>query len=131
MNESMKAKLELLHCYLENLPSTIPYVDSGSKISKYSFDFNFTLDCNMEDMGLVGAISCQLEIQLGHCNKGPIIFSEWGLGLHKLVDCFESWLDMLASNPEVLILLKWLDDLLVTAENAFQSANTTVMYLLQ
>ena len=128
MDASTKARVDHLHLYLENLPDTIP--QSGSKTAKYTFDF-FSVDNNdLQDMGLVGAINRQLEIHLGHHNNGPIIFSERGPGLHKLANLFESWLNELASDPEVLILVKWLDDLIKAAENAYRTSNAMVLIIV-
>ena len=39
MKASTKAKVDLFRVYLENLPNTIPYIESGGETSKYSFDF--------------------------------------------------------------------------------------------
>ena len=76
MNASTKAKVDLFRLYLENLPNTIPYIESGGETSKYSFDFFSVDDDDLQDKGLVGAINRQLKIHLGHRNNGPIIFSE-------------------------------------------------------
>jgi len=98
--------VDLLRLYLESLPDTIPQL--GSKTTKYGF--NLVDNDDLEDRGLVGTINCQrdsrVERHLYHCNNGPIIFSEQGPGLPKLTDLFESWLDELASEHEVLILFK-------------------------
>ena len=76
MDTSTKAKVDLFCLYLENLPNTLPYIESGGEMSKYSFDFFSVDDDDLQDKGLIGAINCQLEVHLGHCNNGPIIFSE-------------------------------------------------------
>jgi len=125
MDASTKAKVDLLRLYLENLPDTIP--QSGGETTKYGFDFFLVDNDDLEDKGLVGAINRQLKIRLGHRNNGPIIFSERGPGLCKLADLFEAWLDELASDPEVLILFKWLDDLIGAAENAYRTSNAMVL----
>ena len=73
----------------------------------------------MEDKG-------QLEIWLGHRHKGPILFVKQGPNLRKLSDYFELWLTDLSSDPKVAILYKWLNDLIIAAENAYASTRTTV-----
>jgi len=100
--------------YLESLPNTIPQL--GSETTKYGF--NLVDNDDLEDRGLVGTFNCQrdsrVKIHLYHCNNGPIISRKgqvspsWSpqAGLPKLTDLFESWLDELASDPEVLILFK-------------------------
>ncbi|KAI6107359.1 hypothetical protein EDD16DRAFT_1523291 [Pisolithus croceorrhizus] len=123
MDNPTKAKLNLLHLYLKNLPNSIPFVDPGG-MSQYGFDFFVVDDEDMEDKGPVGAINCQLEIWLGHWNNGPILFTEQGPSLCKLTNLFEVWLRDLSSDPEIPILHKWLDDLIVAAENAYSSMNT-------
>lgn len=125
MDSSTKEKVDLLRLYLESLPNSIPYVDAGST-SKYSFDFFLTDDDDLEDKGPVGAINRQLEIRLGHRNNGPILFTEQGPGLSKLTNLFEQWFGELSSDPEVLILHKWLDNLIAAAEHAYNSTNTMV-----
>ena len=70
MDDSTKERVNLLHLYLENLPNTILHVDSGGKITKsYNFDFFSVDDDDLQDMGHVGAINCQLKICLGHHNS--------------------------------------------------------------
>ena len=128
MDASTKARVDLLRLYLENLPDTIP--QSGSETAKYTFNFFSVDDDDLQDMGLFGAINRQLEIHLGHHNNGPIIFSERGPGLHKLANLFESWLNELASDSEVLILIKWLDDLIKAAENAYRTSNAMVLIIV-
>jgi len=88
MDSSTKEKVDLLRLYLGNLPNSIPYVDADST-SKYNFGFFLIDDDDLEDKGPVGAINCQLEIQLGHWNNGPILFTEKGPSLSKLTDLFE------------------------------------------
>ena len=57
MDASTKAKvLDLFRLYLENLPNTLPYIESGGETSKYSFDFFSVDDDDLQDKGLVGAI---------------------------------------------------------------------------
>ncbi|KAI6094308.1 hypothetical protein EV401DRAFT_1896351, partial [Pisolithus croceorrhizus] len=112
MDSPTKAKLNLLHLYLKNLPNSIPFVDPGG-MSQYGFDFFVVDDEDVEDKGPVGAINHQLEIQLGHQNNGPILFAEQGPSLCKLTGLFE-----------IPILHKWLDDLIAAAENAYSSTNT-------
>ncbi|KAI6095939.1 hypothetical protein F5141DRAFT_1067972 [Pisolithus sp. B1] len=123
MDNPTKAKLNLLHLYLKNLPNSIPFVDPGG-MSQYGFDFFVVDDEDMEGKGPVGAINCQLEIWLGHWNNGPILFTEQGPSLCKLTNLFEVWLRDLSSDPKIPILHKWLDDLIVAAENAYSSMNT-------
>ena len=130
MDASTKAKVDLFHLYLENLPNTLPYIESGGETFKYSFDFFSVDDDDLQDKGLVGAINRQLEIHLGHRNNGPIIFSERGPGRHKFADLFESWLNELASDPEILILSKWLDDLIEAAENVYRTSNAMVLIIV-
>ena len=125
MESSTKAKVDLLRLYLENLPNSIPHVDAEG-ISEYNFSYFLVDDDDVEDKGHVGAISRQLEIRLGHRHKGPILFVEQGPDLRKLSDYFELWLTDLSSDPEVAILYKWLDDLIIAAENAYASTKTPV-----
>ncbi|KAI6018849.1 hypothetical protein EDC04DRAFT_2576215 [Pisolithus marmoratus] len=125
MDNSTDTKVELLRLYLENLPDSIPHVDCGG-MSKYNFSFFLVDDEDIEDKGHVGAINRQLEIRLGHRHNGPIQFIEQGPDLNELANLFKLWLTDLASDPEVPILHKWLDDLIMAAENAYNSTNTKV-----
>ncbi|KAI6017164.1 hypothetical protein BKA83DRAFT_4059242 [Pisolithus microcarpus] len=125
MDSSTETKVDLLHLYLENLPDSIPHVDPGG-MSMYNFSFFLVDDEDVEDRGHVGAINRQLEIRLGHWHNGPIQFTEQGPDLNKLANLFKLWLTDLASDPEVPILHKWLDDLITAAENAYKSTNTMV-----
>ena len=65
MESSTKAKVDLLHLYLENLANSIPHVDPEG-ISEYNFSYFLVDDDDVEDKWPVGAINHQPEIQLGH-----------------------------------------------------------------
>ncbi|KIM65708.1 hypothetical protein SCLCIDRAFT_14867 [Scleroderma citrinum Foug A] len=112
-----------LQLYLANLPSSIPLAEPTT--SQYSFDAFAILPDEIEDFGEAGAVSRQLEIHLGQCNNGPITFRERGKGLEAVVDVLEQYIEHLAlsANPEVVLLTKWLEDLITAAENTFTSAN--------
>jgi len=47
-----------------------------------------------------------------------------------VVDVLEWYIERLASsaNPEVVLLTKWLEDLITAAENTFKSANIPVCH---
>ena len=95
-------------------------------ISEYNFSYFLVDDNDVEDKGHVGVINCQLEIQLGYQHKRPILFVKQSADLRKLFDYFELWLTDLSSDPEVAILYKWLDGLIIAAENAYASTKTPV-----
>ncbi|KIK33648.1 hypothetical protein CY34DRAFT_64194, partial [Suillus luteus UH-Slu-Lm8-n1] len=63
---------------------------------------------------------------LGQRNNGPIIFKERGAGLEGVVDVLKSYLEEHKHSNEVVLLDKWLDDLITAAEHAYISAKVSV-----
>ncbi|KAI6138645.1 hypothetical protein BKA82DRAFT_934275 [Pisolithus tinctorius] len=55
----------------------------------------------------------------------PITFREQGQGLEAVADVLKQYITQLASHadPEVMLLIKWLDDLISAAENTFKLTN--------
>ncbi|KAF8438554.1 hypothetical protein L210DRAFT_2273083 [Boletus edulis BED1] len=117
MDGKTTAKLHKLRAYLENLPDTIPIRTEVYGI--YSFDFFNVDDEDMKDLGVEGAVNRQLEVRLGHRRDGPVVFRERGPGLTEVVTVLESYLTQLLGS---VILLKWLDDLIEAAIQAYQKA---------
>ncbi|KAG2041160.1 hypothetical protein BDR03DRAFT_1089447 [Suillus americanus] len=98
-------KLNLLALYLKNQPDHIPLVPASA--TAYGFDFYVTDD---EDQ-----------------NNGPIIFKEQGAGPEGVVDVLKSYLEKHKHSNEVILLHKWLDDLITAAEHAYMSAKVSVL----
>lgn len=121
MDSQTTANLKKLQAYLENLPDTIPICTEVD--GTYGFDFFNVDDEDMEDLGVEGAVNRQLEVRLGHRQDGPIIFRERGPGLTEVVTVLESHLTWLSGSA---ILLKWLDDLIEAAVQAYQKAGCPV-----
>jgi hypothetical protein len=117
-------KLNLLALYLKNLPDDIPLVHSSA--TAYGFDYYVANDEDILDMGEIGALNRQFKIQLGQRNNGPIIFKERGAGLEGVVDVLKSYLEEHKHSNEVVLLEKWLDDLITAAEHAYMSAKVSV-----
>jgi len=104
MDHQARASIDCLRLYLANLPSSIPLAEPTT--SQYSFDAFAILPDEIKD------------------------FSEAGKGLEAVVDVLERYIEQLASsaNPEVVLLTKWLEVLITTAENTFKSANIPVCH---
>ncbi|KAI6148061.1 hypothetical protein BKA82DRAFT_159539, partial [Pisolithus tinctorius] len=96
--------------------------------SQYGFDAFSVSPDEIEDFSEAGAVSCQLEIHLGQQNNGPITFPEQGQGLEAVADVLKQYITQLASqaDPEVMLLIKWLDELISAAENTFKLTNIPV-----
>ncbi|KIJ05614.1 hypothetical protein PAXINDRAFT_93224 [Paxillus involutus ATCC 200175] len=121
MDSGTQSKLNKLQIYLDHLPDSLPF--RGSAESDYGFDFFGIRDEDEEDLGLEGAVNRQLEVRLGHRNNGPVKFKERGPGLSPVVTVLENYLKDL---PGSVILMKWLDDLICSAQQAFENAKHPV-----
>jgi hypothetical protein len=121
MDSGTQSKLNKLQIYLDHLPDSLPF--RGSAESDYGFDFFGIRDEDEEDLGLEGAVNRQLEVRLGHRNNGPAKFKERGPGLSSVVTVLENYLKDL---PGSVILMKWLDDLICSAQQAFENAKHPV-----
>ncbi|KIK80837.1 hypothetical protein PAXRUDRAFT_15570 [Paxillus rubicundulus Ve08.2h10] len=117
MDSGTRSKLNKLRIYLDHLPNSLLF--RGSAESDYSFEFFGIQDEDEEDLGLEGAVNHQLEIWLGHRNNGPVKFKERGPGLSPVVTVLENYLN---DSPGSVILMKWLDDLICSAQQAFENA---------
>ncbi|KIK93575.1 hypothetical protein PAXRUDRAFT_12564 [Paxillus rubicundulus Ve08.2h10] len=117
MDSGTRSKLNKLQIYLDHLPDSLPF--RGSAESDYGFDFFGIQDEDEEDLGLEGAVNRQLEVRLGHRNNGPVKFKERGPGLLPVVTVLENYLN---DFPGSVILMKWLDDLICSAQQAFENA---------
>jgi len=126
MDAETRQKLSTLALYLQHLPEpSIPVDTTGTT---YGFN-HFTVDDeDIQDMGKIGALNRALEIRFGQRNNGPIIFKERGIGLEAVVDVLHSYLDKddVQSSTEVILLQKWVDDLIIAAVHAYTSAKVSV-----
>jgi hypothetical protein len=59
-------------------------------------------------------------------NNGPAIFKEKGVGLEGVVDVLQSNIDRHTHLGEVMLLHKWLDDLIAAAVHAYSAADVLV-----
>ncbi|KAG8216573.1 hypothetical protein J3R82DRAFT_6754 [Butyriboletus roseoflavus] len=117
MDSETNIKLHKLKVYLDKLPDSIPFVNELE--TDYGFAY-FGIDPqDEEDIGVEGAINRQLEIRLGHRHNGPIQLKERGPGLTGVVPVLDKYLSQL---PGSIILKKWVDDLIDSAELAYRQA---------
>ncbi|KIJ07798.1 hypothetical protein PAXINDRAFT_89809 [Paxillus involutus ATCC 200175] len=117
MDTETKLKLHKLQAYLNQLPDSLPLKNEAE--SDYGFDFFGLGDTDEEDLGLEGAVNRQLEIRLGQRNKGPVRLKERGSGIAGVISILDNYLTEL---PTSIILKKWVDDLISSAELAFETA---------
>jgi hypothetical protein len=125
MDSQTREKLRLLALYLKHLPDSIPTVHASA--TEYGFDFLTCEDDDIADMGVVGAVNRQLEIRFGPRNNGPVILKEQGIGLEGVVDVLQSNIDRRAHLGEIMLLHKWLDDLIAAAVHAYSAADVPNM----
>ncbi|KAG2073344.1 hypothetical protein BDR04DRAFT_1116464 [Suillus decipiens] len=106
MDAETRQKLSTLALYLQHLPEpSIPVDTTGTT---YGFN-HFTVDDeDIQDMGKIRALNRALEIQFGQRNNGPIIFKD---------------------STEVVLLQKWVDDLIIAAVHAYTSAKVSLPQL--
>ncbi|KIK74476.1 hypothetical protein PAXRUDRAFT_175599 [Paxillus rubicundulus Ve08.2h10] len=121
MDIETKLKLRKLQVYLNQVPDSLPLKNEAE--SDYGFDFFSLGDGDEEDLGLEGAINHQLEIQLGQCNKCPVRLKERGSRIAGVISILNNYLTEL---PTSIILKKWVDDLISSAELAFETAKCLV-----
>ncbi|KIJ59093.1 hypothetical protein HYDPIDRAFT_162797 [Hydnomerulius pinastri MD-312] len=121
MDTETKVKLHKLKVYLDQLPDSLPFKNEAE--SDYGFDFFGTDQTDEEDIGVKGAVNRQLEIRLGHRNNGPVRLMERGPGITAVVSVLDTYLTEL---PASIILKKWLDDLISSAELAFEEAKCSL-----
>ncbi|KIK94252.1 hypothetical protein PAXRUDRAFT_143295 [Paxillus rubicundulus Ve08.2h10] len=121
MDTETKLKLRKLRVYLNQLPDSLPLKNEAE--SDYGFDFFGLGDGDEEDLGLEGAINRQLEIWLGQCNRGPVRLKERGSGIVGVISILDNYL---TERPTSVILKKWVDDLISSAELAFETAKCPV-----
>ena len=120
----LEHKLQRLSKYLSHLPSILA-VKSPSE-SRYNFN-NFEPDADwIEDIGIVGAVNRQLEIQLGTRADGPIEFTERGPPVEALVSVLSRYT---RDFPNNVLLEKWADDALAGALHTFSKLETPVRVL--
>ncbi|KDQ08406.1 hypothetical protein BOTBODRAFT_48244 [Botryobasidium botryosum FD-172 SS1] len=104
--------LSTLRCLLKGLPSKLPAVE-------YSFKSFSVRDESVEVRGLVGAVNHELEVAFQTHVKGRrFLFPGRGAGLEAVVDVLEKYFGQL---PGGLILRKWADDLIQSAELTFKA----------
>ncbi|KIK90848.1 hypothetical protein PAXRUDRAFT_151004 [Paxillus rubicundulus Ve08.2h10] len=121
MDTETKLKLRKLQVYLNQLLDSLPLKNEAE--SDYGFDFFGLGDGDEEDLGLEGAINRQLEIWLGQCNKGPVRLKERGSRIVGVISILDNYLTEL---PTSNIMKKWVDDLISSAELAFETAKCLV-----
>ncbi|KAF9237835.1 hypothetical protein BU15DRAFT_15441, partial [Melanogaster broomeanus] len=116
MDTETKSKLHKLQVYLECLPNSLPFRQEAESV--YAFNFFGFSDSDEADYGLEGAINRQFEVRLGHRRDGPVRFKERGPGLSAIIAVLGNYL---TQHPESVIMKKWLDDLILSAEQAFKN----------
>ncbi|KIK76129.1 hypothetical protein PAXRUDRAFT_170805, partial [Paxillus rubicundulus Ve08.2h10] len=119
----METKLKLckLQAYLNQLPDSLPLKNEAE--SDYGFDFFGPGDTNEEDLGLEGAVNCQLKNWLRQCNKGPVRLKERGPRIAGVISIPDIYLTKF---PTSIILKKWVDDLISSTGLAFKTAKCLV-----
>ena len=122
MNSETMSKLHKLHYYLNHLPNSLPYRDEVE--STYEFNYFGFGESDKEDYELEGAVNHQLEVQLGHHRDGPVKLEERGLGLLLVVTILGHYITQL---PDLVILKKWIDGLIISAQQAFNNAKCPVI----
>jgi len=121
MDLSLAAKIKTLQLYLDCLPDSLPFPSAEG--ATYQFQ-NFTLNEDwVKDVGEEGAVNRELEVRLGSRAKGPIILKERGPGISALANVFEQYL---SKYPASVILEKWLSDMIISAQSAYESAKVQV-----
>ncbi|KAG0696247.1 hypothetical protein DFH29DRAFT_1004741 [Suillus ampliporus] len=120
MNHKTRNKLQLLSLYLQNLPKTIPYADPS--ILQYGFDFFALDDKKIKDYSPISTLNCELEVPMSQHNKGSISFKECGPSLNAMTNVLGGYLDQYHESPEMVLLMKWVDNLTIVAAVAFKSA---------
>ena len=123
--ETCKMQLSKLHLLFEKLPASLPTVDTISQPpSKFDFE-KFELDQDWVKMtgSVVGAINRELEIRLGHGDRGPIDFRERGPPVVALVSVLDRYT---CEFPGDIILTKWLDDVVEGAKHTLSEAGIPV-----
>ena len=91
--EMCEMQLSKLCLFLEKLSASLPTVNTISQPpSKFDFQ-KFELDQDWVEMtgSMVGAINCELEVRLGHCDRGPIHFRERGPPVVALVSVLDRY----------------------------------------
>ena len=122
MDSETMSELHKLHHYLNHLPNSLPYRDEIE--STYEFNYFGFGESDEEDYGLEGAVNRQLEVRLGHHRDGPVKLEERGLGLLLVVTILGRYITQL---PDSVILKKWIDDLVISAQQAFDDAKYPVI----
>jgi hypothetical protein len=121
MDSSFKRDLAKLRLYLEHLPDAIPLPLPGQLAYDFTFfapDPEWTLDIGEEH-----AVNQQLEAILGSRAKGPILLKEQGPGITALPDVLDRYL---ISYPTLVILQKWLSDMIDSAKFIYEYYQTKV-----
>ena len=122
MELSLHNQLNLLQFYLENRLASLPVPNE----SAYMFPaFEVDPDWAM-DIGEIGAINHKLEIWLGS-RKYSLKLKERGPGIECLADLFKAWTKKFKGDT---IILKWVTDVLHTAQDAFHDASVSVSVLV-
>ena len=121
MDTETKDKPHKLKVYLDQLPDSLYFQNEDDSL--YGFEY-FGLDStDEEDIGVEGAVNRQLEIQLGHRNNGPVQLKERGPSIVAVISVLNRYLTKL---PTSVILKKWVDDLICSAELVYEEAKCSV-----
>lgn len=109
--------LNYLHHLLHNLPSSIPLDDNH-----YHFDSFECVDPEWVELTGTdaGALNHLLEVTFGRRDQGFIKFKEHGPGLEGVVHALRKYIT--GTEGENGLLLKWIDDLISAAKEAYQQA---------
>ncbi|KDQ16586.1 hypothetical protein BOTBODRAFT_107033 [Botryobasidium botryosum FD-172 SS1] len=114
--------LDYLRLLLQNLLGSV--VPPGS--DHYRFNTLQGLDADWVEMTgtNAGALNHLLEVTFGRRDQGFIIFKERGPGLEGVVDTLRKYIT--GVDGENGLLLKWIDDLIGAAKEAYQQAGIDV-----
>ena len=108
--------------FISNIPNSLTYWDEVE--STYEFNYFGFGESDKEDYGLEGAVNCQLEVRLGHHRDRPVKLEERSPGLLLVVTILGCYITQL---PDSVILKKWIDDLIISAQQAFDNAKCPVI----